>query len=65
VSFSDDRDKFRRAEQQVRDTLFGDGVFESGRLKGEEARDEVARALRRMPVTSIRRRARSGKLTAE
>jgi hypothetical protein len=48
VSFSDDRDNFRRAEQRVRHLLFGDGVFESGRLKGEETRDEVARALRRM-----------------
>jgi hypothetical protein len=48
VSFSDDRDKFHRAEQRVRRVLFGDGVFESGRLKGEETRDEVTRALRRM-----------------
>jgi hypothetical protein len=48
VSISDDRDKFRRAELRVRHLLFGDGMFESGRLKGEEARDDVTHALRRM-----------------
>jgi hypothetical protein len=48
VSFSDDQDKFHRAEQRVRHLLFGDGVFESGRLRGEETRDDVTRALRRM-----------------
>jgi BMFP domain-containing protein YqiC len=48
VSFIDDRDKFRSAERRVRHMLFGDGVQEPGRLKGEEVREEVTRALRRM-----------------
>ena len=48
MSFSDDRDKFRSAERRVRSLLFGDGVEQPGRLKGEEVREEAARALRRM-----------------
>jgi hypothetical protein len=48
VSFTDDRDKFRSAERRVRHLLFGDGVEEPGRLKGEQVREEVTRALRRM-----------------
>jgi hypothetical protein len=48
MSFIDDQERFRRAERHVRQVLFGDGVLEPGRLKGEKAREDMARALRHM-----------------
>ena len=48
MNLIDERDKFRKAERRVRHLLFGDGVQQPGRLKGEEPREEVTHALRRM-----------------
>jgi hypothetical protein len=39
---------YRRAERRLRDALFGDGVFQPGQVKGQEARDLIARDLRKM-----------------
>lgn len=41
-------ESYRRAERLLRDELFGDGVYTVGQVRGNEARDRVARELRRM-----------------
>jgi hypothetical protein len=39
---------YRRAERRLQELLFGDGVYTPGLVRGEEGRDEVTSALRRM-----------------
>jgi hypothetical protein len=39
---------FRSAERRLRGALLGDGVYEAGLVKGDEARTRVARELRLM-----------------
>jgi hypothetical protein len=41
-------ESYRRAERLLREELFGDGVYKVGHVRGNEARDRVARELRRM-----------------
>ena len=42
------RDSYRKAEQRLRDLLFGDGVYTAGLVKGDEQRQRVTAALHRM-----------------
>lgn len=42
------RETYRRADLRLRRLLFGDSVYSSGRLKGEESRVEAIRELRLM-----------------
>lgn len=44
----DPADVFRNAERRLRGLLFGDGVYASGVVKGEELRSQVNREVRRM-----------------
>lgn len=39
---------YRQAERRLQEMLFGDGVYAAGLVKGEEARQQVRSALRRM-----------------
>ena len=39
---------YRRAERRLQELLFGDGVYTPGLVRGEEGREEVTSALRRM-----------------
>jgi hypothetical protein len=48
VPYTDDRDEFRGAARRLRALLFGDGMDAPGKLKGEEARAQATRDLRRM-----------------
>jgi hypothetical protein len=49
VTHVDDfEESYRRAERALRDELFGDGVYTVGHVRGNEARDRVAREPRRM-----------------
>ena len=44
----DSREKYKRAEQQLRDLLFGDAMYSRGAVKGEEQRAKVSAQLRVM-----------------
>ena len=39
---------FRKADLRLRQTLFGDGIYSGGLVKGEETRAQVTRGLGRM-----------------
>jgi hypothetical protein len=48
VPYTDDREEFHGALRRLRRLLFGDDVDVPGKLKGEEARAQAKRDLRRM-----------------
>jgi hypothetical protein len=48
VPYTSDWDDFHRAARRLRQLLFGDGVDMPGKLKGEDARAQAMRDLRRM-----------------
>ena len=48
VPYMDDREEFHGAMRRLRRLLLGDGMGSPGRLKGEEARAQATRDLRRM-----------------
>jgi hypothetical protein len=48
VPYTDDREEFHGAMRRLRGLLLGDGMDVPGRLKGEEARSQATRDLRRM-----------------
>ncbi len=48
MPYTDDREEFHGAARRLRRLLFGDHMGMPGRLKGEEARDQAMRDLRRM-----------------
>jgi hypothetical protein len=50
VPYTDDRNEFDGAVRRLRRLLFGDDMYVPGRLKGEEAREQARRELRRMRV---------------
>ena len=39
---------YRSAERRLRDSLFGDGLYTSGAVRGAEARDSVGKELRHL-----------------
>ena len=39
---------YKAADRRLRELLFGDGIDSVGLVRGDERRDQVARALRRM-----------------
>ena len=43
-----DLEEFGGAERRLKDLLLGDGMYRPGKLKGEDARAQVRRDLRRM-----------------
>ena len=60
----EEADQFRRAERRIRSVLFGDGMSAPGKLKGEEAREEVLRDLRIMREAFAASVARSAEVQA-
>jgi hypothetical protein len=48
VPYTSDRDEFNRALRRLRGLLLGDGMDSPGRLKGEDARLQATRDLRRI-----------------
>jgi hypothetical protein len=48
VPYTDEREEFHGAARRLRRLLFGDDMDVPGRLKGEEARAQARRDLRRM-----------------
>ena len=44
----DPRDKYRRAEQRLREVLLGDATYSLGAVKGHDQRGKVSAELRRM-----------------
>ena len=48
VPYTDDREEFHGAMRRLRRLLLGDGVGSPGRLKGEDARAQATRDLRRI-----------------
>jgi polyhydroxyalkanoate synthesis regulator phasin len=48
VPYTDDREEFHGALRRLRRVLFGDDMYVPGKLKGEEARAQAKRDLRRM-----------------
>jgi hypothetical protein len=44
----DPAEEFQKAERHLRGVLFGDGINRAGAVKGEEARAQITRVLRRM-----------------
>src|SRR4029077_3646160 len=48
VPYTDDREEFHGAMRRLRRLLLGDGLGSPGKLKGEDARAQATRDLRRM-----------------
>jgi hypothetical protein len=48
VPYTDEREEFHGAARRLRRLLFGDDIYAPGKLKGEEARAQATRDLRRM-----------------
>ena len=48
VAAKDPESRYRAADRRLRALLFGDGMYHAGIARGEENRDQAARALRVM-----------------
>ena len=65
VPYTDDREEFHGAMRRLRRLLLGDGVGSPGRLKGEDARAQATRDLRRMREAFDAVAARSEEVSTE